>query len=534
MTFTLIGIDLAAALVLSLALYYRRHRRRDLVVAFLGVNVGVLAVATSLGSAEVALGLGLGLFGVLSIIRLRSSEISQREVAYYFSALAIGLVAGLPAADPLIAGGLIALILVVMWGADHPRLLSRSRHQTVLVDRAIADEDELRAELGVGSAGPRSPRCTIQHLDMVNDTTLVDVRYRAARRRPPRHRGAQAPGSWGACADAPAALDRFAADRPRRARRRVRADHPGRPQVRRPARCRGTTLVARLDDGMRVLERRTALRDFAYESVYFDTPDLLSFRMAAQPRRRRFKLRTRTYLDTRGVLPRAEDPGGAQRDREGPHPVRARRARSAHRRRARLRRRRPGRDRRRSPDGPPPRRHHDDPLPPRDPRDRRRLGPRDGRHRPAVGRRVRRRAVAAAARDHRDEVGAARLRRRPRAVARRSPPGDHQQVRHRPRRPASRSAPQPLGAPAARTVRGRRADPIRSASTSAPPHPATSPHPTPRSPHASPSDPVRHPARARRRRARRLRDHRHPPAASTATTFADRPRPRSPRLSTPN
>ena len=36
------------------------------------------------------LGLGLGLFGVLSIIRLRSSEPSQEEVAYYFVALAMG------------------------------------------------------------------------------------------------------------------------------------------------------------------------------------------------------------------------------------------------------------------------------------------------------------------------------------------------------------------------------------------------------------------------------------------------------------
>ena len=67
-----------------------------------------------------------------------------------------------------------------MWGADHPRLLSRSRHQTVLVDRAIADEDELRDELGARLGGAPSPRCTVQHLDMVNDTTLVDVRYRAA------------------------------------------------------------------------------------------------------------------------------------------------------------------------------------------------------------------------------------------------------------------------------------------------------------------------------------------------------------------
>jgi len=55
-------------------------------------------------------------------------------------------------------------------------------------------------------------------------------------------------------------------------------------------------LLDEMDAATRVLEIDGA-RDFAYESVYFDTPDLMSFRMAAQPRRRRFKLRTRTYLD---------------------------------------------------------------------------------------------------------------------------------------------------------------------------------------------------------------------------------------------
>ncbi len=39
---------------------------------------------------------------------------------------------------------------------------------------------------------------------------------------------------------------------------------------------------------------------FRYESVYFDTPDLDSFRLAAGRRRRRFKVRTRTYCDTGG------------------------------------------------------------------------------------------------------------------------------------------------------------------------------------------------------------------------------------------
>jgi len=56
-------------------------------------------------------------------------------------------------------------------------------------------------------------------------------------------------------------------------------------------------VIGALDPHTKVLEIDGA-RAFAYESVYFDTPDLLSFRMAAQPRRRRFKLRTRSYLDT--------------------------------------------------------------------------------------------------------------------------------------------------------------------------------------------------------------------------------------------
>lgn len=176
----LLAVDIAAALILTLGIYYRRHRRRDLVVAFLGVNIGVLAVATVLSTAEVALGLGLGLFGVLSIIRLRSSEISQREVAYYFSALAMGLIGGLAQSDITVPVLLIGLILVVMWVADHPGILGRSRHQIVRLDRAIANESELREELG-SRLGATVTSITVQDLDFVNDTTLVDVRFRVPR-----------------------------------------------------------------------------------------------------------------------------------------------------------------------------------------------------------------------------------------------------------------------------------------------------------------------------------------------------------------
>ncbi|WEK59773.1 MAG: DUF4956 domain-containing protein [Candidatus Microbacterium colombiense] len=176
-TLVMIVADLVAITILALGIYFLRHRRRDLVVAFVGVNVGVLAVAVVLAGTSVALGLGLGLFGVLSIIRLRSSEISQREVAYYFASLALGLIAGLTSEISVIPLALMALIIVAMFVADHPRLLSRSRNLTMTVDRAIGDEAEL-VPLLERLLGGRVSQATILNLDFVNDTTLVDVRFR--------------------------------------------------------------------------------------------------------------------------------------------------------------------------------------------------------------------------------------------------------------------------------------------------------------------------------------------------------------------
>lgn len=40
-------------------------------------------------------------------------------------------------------------------------------------------------------------------------------------------------------------------------------------------------------------------RTFDYQSVYFDTPDVLTYRAHLQRRRRRFEARTRSYLDNR-------------------------------------------------------------------------------------------------------------------------------------------------------------------------------------------------------------------------------------------
>jgi hypothetical protein len=56
-------------------------------------------------------------------------------------------------------------------------------------------------------------------------------------------------------------------------------------------------LLDGLDGDTEVLEIG-GLRSFTYETLYFDTPELTSYRLTAYRRRRRFKVRTRTYVDS--------------------------------------------------------------------------------------------------------------------------------------------------------------------------------------------------------------------------------------------
>jgi sensor histidine kinase YesM len=172
----MISIDLIAICLLTFGIYFRRHRRADLVVAFIGVNVGVLAVASVLGTTSVGVGVGLGLFGVLSIIRLRSSEISQTEVAYYFAALALGLLAGLATTISPVVIALMALVVIALVITDSPRVFRRYRQQTIQLDTAFTDEAKLKFALAE-MLNARIHGVTVVHLDMVNDTTLVSVRY---------------------------------------------------------------------------------------------------------------------------------------------------------------------------------------------------------------------------------------------------------------------------------------------------------------------------------------------------------------------
>lgn len=189
--FTGLGIDVAALAVLVFAIYYRRHRRSELLVALTALNLGVFAAVALLASAPGGMALGFGLFGILSIVRLRSSTLSQGEVGYYFIALTLGLINGLGYTHIWIALGLDAVLLAAMYGMGRVTGILDARatdaepepatSRTVTLDVVHADETALRADLE-RRLGVEVLECRISDINYVQDTTTCEVTCRVGHR----------------------------------------------------------------------------------------------------------------------------------------------------------------------------------------------------------------------------------------------------------------------------------------------------------------------------------------------------------------
>jgi hypothetical protein len=185
-------VNLVAIGVLAYGLYFRRHRRRDLVLALIALNTSLFLVTATLATSALDLGVGFGLFAVLSLVRLRSETSTQEEIGYYFVALVLGLLNGVRAFDLGATLVLNLLVLVIMFVADHPRVLHRYERLRVVLDVAEPDPARLRADLEARLDG------TVAHLvvgdiDFVRDTTSCDVRLR---RHPSPGWRSPAPAGW--------------------------------------------------------------------------------------------------------------------------------------------------------------------------------------------------------------------------------------------------------------------------------------------------------------------------------------------------
>ncbi len=172
-----LALNMVAIVLLAYGLYFRRHRRRDLLLNYVALNVSLFSVAAALASAPLSIGVGFGLFAVLSIVRLRSDETTQAEIGYTMTALVIGLLSGLPGLQFEMKPVLILVILLAIYVVDHPALFPVERHQRfrIELDEVVVDPAKLVAAIQARIPG-EVKHLIVQEMDFVRETMRVDVR----------------------------------------------------------------------------------------------------------------------------------------------------------------------------------------------------------------------------------------------------------------------------------------------------------------------------------------------------------------------
>ena len=170
-----LGLDVLSMLVLVGVLYRRRAAAPEMTLVFTALNIGLFAAVSAIGSGHFPTGIGFGLFGLLSLVRLRSAAFTLKDVAYTFVALILALVNGLPERNLALVIALDAVLLVAIWLTDESRSSRPTRIMRVTLDRALTDTEAVteavRERLGFEPTG-----LTVDEVDFVRDTTRVRVR----------------------------------------------------------------------------------------------------------------------------------------------------------------------------------------------------------------------------------------------------------------------------------------------------------------------------------------------------------------------
>ena len=171
-----LGLDVLCLLVLIGVLYRRRAAGPEMALVFTALNIGLFAAVSVIGTGDFPTGVGFGLFGLLSLVRLRSAAFTLKDVAYTFAALVLALVNALPGRELVAVLALDVLILVALWVTDESRKATPTRVMRLTLDRAVTDPDDVRADLESRFVG-HVVGFVVDDVDYVRETTRVSVRY---------------------------------------------------------------------------------------------------------------------------------------------------------------------------------------------------------------------------------------------------------------------------------------------------------------------------------------------------------------------
>lgn len=153
------AIDFTSLYFLTYVILYRRYRNAELFVSCALFNVFMLVIIMAIIRTNFNIAIGFGLFALLSLVQLRSSQFTKTEMAYLFGSVALAVINGAGITDlnfVLLSNFVIigSAWIISTWSIEHSARLievDNVRKMSLTLDHidtaAMRDSDAMLADL---------------------------------------------------------------------------------------------------------------------------------------------------------------------------------------------------------------------------------------------------------------------------------------------------------------------------------------------------------------------------------------------------
>lgn len=173
-------IDIIAAIILISWVYYRKYKTKDHIFTFMMFNVIIFLITYMLNKVGMSFGAAFGLFAVFSILRYRTENISEKDMTYLFTVIAMGLINSVAKATYFEMAILNGMIILVAWLLDSNLLWKADKYQMVQYEKIelikAENYQELLNDLSVRT-GLKVYKVTVTEIDFLKDSALLKVYY---------------------------------------------------------------------------------------------------------------------------------------------------------------------------------------------------------------------------------------------------------------------------------------------------------------------------------------------------------------------